>query len=135
MLDAMRQAVLASKVLGMTVETSGGPPTPPSNTTTPPLHRPFSVAEVFHLATLGGATCLRLDHVVGNFTPGKDLDMIVVHVDADESNVESHAHDTVEHLFEKFLFLGDDRNISHVFVRGRLIHTRRHHHRHHHDGY
>ncbi|ETV73420.1 guanine deaminase, variant [Aphanomyces astaci] len=107
MLDAIRHAVIASKVTALTS----------------PTHQPLTYAEAFHLATVGSAACLGLHDVVGNFVPGKELDMLVVDLGSINSAVDIHDHDDCSSRFQKFLFLGDDRNIVHVYVRGRqLVH-------------
>ncbi|RHZ19746.1 hypothetical protein DYB37_005756, partial [Aphanomyces astaci] len=107
MLDAIRHAVIASKVTALTS----------------PTHQPLTYAEAFHLATVGSAACLGLHDVVGNFVPGKELDMLVVDLGSINSAVDTHDHDDCSSRFQKFLFLGDDRNIVHVYVRGRrLVH-------------
>ncbi|RHZ19998.1 hypothetical protein DYB31_004741 [Aphanomyces astaci] len=110
MLDAIRHAVIASKVTALTS----------------PTHQPLTYAEAFHLATVGSAACLGLHDVVGNFVPGKELDMLVVDLGSINSAVDTHDHDDCSSRFQKFLFLGDDRNIVHVYVRGRrLVHLAR----------
>ncbi|RHY90923.1 hypothetical protein DYB35_008347 [Aphanomyces astaci] len=105
MLDAIRHAVIASKVTALTS----------------PTHQPLTYAEAFHLATVGSAACLGLHDVVGNFVPGKELDMLVVDLGSINSAVDTHDHDDCSSRFQKFLFLGDDRNIVHVYVRGRRL--------------
>ncbi|RHY27131.1 hypothetical protein DYB32_007022 [Aphanomyces invadans] len=110
MLDAIRHAVIASKVTSLTS----------------PSHAPLSYAEVFHLATVGSADCLGLSDVVGNFVKGKELDMLVVDLNSANSPIDSHAHDDVSSQFQKFLFLGDDRNITDVYVRGRRVNLTAH---------
>ncbi|KAH9081326.1 hypothetical protein LEN26_021368 [Aphanomyces euteiches] len=108
MLDAIRHAVIASKVTSMTS----------------PEDAPLTYAEAFHLATLGTAECLGLGNVIGNFLPTKELDMLVVDLKSHDTNVDHHDHDDILSQFQKFLFLGDDRNITSIYVRGRLIHSR-----------
>ncbi|KAF0682320.1 Aste57867_25547 [Aphanomyces stellatus] len=105
MLDAIRHAVIASKVNSMTSTEDA----------------PLTYAEAFHLATVGSADCLGLQDTVGNFIAGKELDMLVVDLESVGSNVDQHDHDDVLSRFQKFLFLADDRNITNVFVRGRPV--------------
>jgi cytosine/adenosine deaminase-related metal-dependent hydrolase len=102
-------------------------PTPqvrPGLGSTPPPSEPYrclSYLEAFHLATVGGAEVLGMGSVLGNFLPGKKLDCLVVDVHVPSSPIDTFGHETSFELFQKFLFLGDDRNIQHVFVDGRKV--------------
>ncbi|OQR82940.1 guanine deaminase [Achlya hypogyna] len=116
MLDAVRNTVVASKLVAM----GHGSGKEPADADEAPL----SYAEAFHLATVGGAEALSLEDKVGNFVPGKELDMLVVDLTADDSPVDEYEHDDALHRFQKFLFVGDDRNITDVYVRGRQVHHR-----------
>ncbi|KDO21757.1 guanine deaminase [Saprolegnia parasitica CBS 223.65] len=117
MLDAVRNAVIASKLVSMGHSSD--------NEEEEAIQEdPLTFAEAFHLATIGGAEVLNLQDKVGNFVPGKDLDMLVVDLNAADSPVDEYATDDALHRFQKFLFVGDDRNITSVYVRGRQIHAR-----------
>ncbi|KAI8815640.1 uncharacterized protein EV422DRAFT_574941 [Fimicolochytrium jonesii] len=148
--EAMRSALVASKVVGFTqrddavlaslnipksvVEDDEAPSVRYHDPPQP--HRPLTVPEVFHLATLGGARVLNISETVGNFVPGKEFDAVVVDLDApapaasetatsvmDEARrpVTVFGHDTVATMFEKWVFLGDDRNVARVWVKGRRV--------------
>jgi guanine deaminase len=104
MLDAIRQSKTASNVYGVK--------NPKDAITT---------AEAFYLATLGGAHVLNLESVIGNFVPGKDFDALVVNVEDGNGQVDIFPHDTPVDMFEKFIHLGDDRNIEAVYVQGKLL--------------
>ncbi|CAB1321648.1 unnamed protein product [Coregonus sp. 'balchen'] len=67
-----------------------------------PQYQTLTFEEVFRLATLGGSQALSLDAHTGNFKVGKDFDALRV-------------------LLEKFLNLGDDRNIAEVYVAGKRV--------------
>lgn len=82
----------------------------------------LSWQEAFFLATLGGAEALALDSTVGNFIPGKAFDALVVDVNAPSSKIDTFGVETSTNLFEKFIYIGDDRNIEHVFVQGKRVH-------------
>jgi guanine deaminase len=43
----------------------------------------LTTAEIFFLATLGGAEVLSMDDVVGNFKPGKQFDGLIVTLEDD----------------------------------------------------
>jgi guanine deaminase len=111
MLDAMRQAFIVSNAREMI--TKGADPN-------------LSLHECFYLATLGGAKVCGLDKEIGNFEVGKQFDALVINtVDHRASSVVTiiEKDDSLDTIFEKFLMTGDDRNISEVYVRGRLIKT------------
>lgn len=125
-MDSIRQAIIASKVIHTTSRDS-----PNSDK----IYEPITATEGFYLATLGGARCLGLDRQTGNFVPGKDLDALIVNMtissgknlirDGDtyqkSNNIDIFAHDNQLTMFEKFIYLGDDRNIESVFVAGSQV--------------
>lgn len=87
---------------------------------------PLDYKQVTYLATLGGAKALFLDDVIGNFVVGKRFDALLVETDCDPiDSFEFHQQITdEEHLLnclQKFLYSGDDRNISKVFVDGKQV--------------
>ncbi|CAI5724695.1 unnamed protein product [Hyaloperonospora brassicae] len=127
MLDAIRQAVTASKMVSI------------GNGSVGDEHElavlqeeeegdgaaALSYAEAFHLATVGSAEALGLGDTVGNFMIGKDFDALVVDPYCANGPIDK-PFDPVEvadvlHTLQKFLFLGDDRNIISVFVKGRQV--------------
>jgi guanine deaminase len=118
MLDAIRQTVVASRVKGFEHKFF-----------TPNCYKDdvkkdynsLSYLEVFHLATVGGAEVLGFGDVLGNFIVGKKLDCLVVDVHVPNSPIDTFEHESYFDHFEKFLFLGDDRNIVNVFVNGRQV--------------
>ncbi|KAF9164664.1 hypothetical protein DFQ26_001195 [Actinomortierella ambigua] len=79
------------------------------------------VSELFYLATVGGARVMELEDKIGNFVEGKEFDAIVVDASAPGSPIDVFAHDTVQTKFEKYLFVGDDRNHSTIYVQGKEV--------------
>ena len=79
--------------------------------------------EVFYLATLGGAQVMCLEDQIGNFEVGKQFDAAWVSTTRGlQSAMTPHEEgDSMRIVFEKFIMSGDDRNIAHVFVRGRRV--------------
>lgn len=72
-------------------------------------------------ATVGGAQCLGIDHKVGTFEVGKDFDALLVDVAAPSSPVDVFSQEEpLERWIEKFIHLGDDRNILRVWVAGQV---------------
>lgn len=108
MLDAMRLAIVASNAREVM---SGGE------------DKGLSIAEVFYLATLGGAEVCCLEKEIGNFEVGKSFDAIVVGTAGEDQGVMTMVQegDGLSTVFEKFVMTGDDRNITQVYVRGRLV--------------
>jgi guanine deaminase len=97
-------------------------PSHPSNNPSHPSNAGLSFQEAFFLATLGGAQALSLQHSIGNFVVGKSFDALVIDVNAPGSRIDCFGLETTLNLFEKYLYLGDDRNIEHVFVQGKRVH-------------
>ena len=52
---------------------------------------------------------------------GKEFDALVVDLGARGSMLEVMTSDTAVERLEKFLFLGDDRNIARIFVAGKEV--------------
>lgn len=109
MLDAIRRAVMVSNILSINK----------INTKT------LTLKEVFRLATLGGSQALGLDKEIGNFEVGKEFDALLINPKASDSPIDVFSGDLVgdisEAIIQKFLYLGDDRNIEEVYVCGKQV--------------
>ncbi|XP_022796869.1 guanine deaminase-like isoform X1 [Stylophora pistillata] len=77
--------------------------------------------EAFFLATLGGSQVLGLDNKTGNFEVGKDFDALFIDVEVPDSPFDCFNSDDTKDVVQKFLYLGDDRNIRKVYVAGKLV--------------
>ncbi|XP_027052628.1 guanine deaminase-like isoform X2 [Pocillopora damicornis] len=77
--------------------------------------------EAFFLATLGGSQVLGLDDKIGNFEVGKDFDALLIDVEVPDSPFDCFDADDSKDAVQKFLYLGDDRNIRQVYVAGKLV--------------
>ena len=85
----------------------------------------LSATEALYLTTLGGARALRLDHLLGNFTPGKEADFVVLDPNATKLlTMRNQKTTTIEELLFALMILGDDRAIAATYVAGRLVHER-----------
>ncbi|RDA86795.1 hypothetical protein CP532_6380 [Ophiocordyceps camponoti-leonardi (nom. inval.)] len=128
MLEAGRQAALASRYVAMDVE--GGEEACERSKLT--------VEEVLYLATRGGASVVGLGDFLGGFEVGKQWDAQLVRLnlvgseggDGDEEegvggNVDIFGWESWEDIMAKWLYNGDDRNTDKVWVRGRLVKTRK----------
>lgn len=74
----------------------------------------------WYMATFGAAKALQLDHKIGNFTPGKEADFIII--DADANAYLKYRREKVSDIFE-FLFilmtLGSEENIYATYIYGK----------------
>ncbi|KAL8203267.1 UNVERIFIED_CONTAM: hypothetical protein K2H54_046310 [Gekko kuhli] len=66
-------------------------------------------------------SALGLDAIIGNFKVGKEFDALLINTKASDSPFDLFASDTFEDIIQKFLYLGDDRNIEEVYVAGKLV--------------
>ncbi|XP_030665788.1 guanine deaminase isoform X2 [Nomascus leucogenys] len=109
MLDAIRRAVMVSNILLINKVNE----------------KSLTLKEVFRLATLGGSQALGLDGVIGNFEVGKEFDAILINPKASDSPIDlfygDFFGDISEAVIQKFLYLGDDRNIEEVYVGGKQV--------------
>lgn len=83
----------------------------------------LSLEEMFYLATLGGARVLCLDDKIGTLEVGKEFDAAWVRTSTglESAMTPREPTDSLKRLFEKLIMTGDDRNIAHVYVRGRRV--------------
>ncbi|KAM6991100.1 guanine deaminase [Passerculus sandwichensis] len=105
MLDAIRKTMVASNSLQINKVNETG----------------LTLKEAFQLATLGGSQALGLDGVIGNFEVGKEFDALLINTKASDSPFDLFSADDFEDTLQKFLYLGDDRNISEVYVAGKQV--------------
>lgn len=96
-------------------------------------YKPLEYKNALYLATLGGANALSLGHVCGNFKVGKDFDALLVDISnapldsfdipLSVSEKSNASHSRLDKMIQKFVYVGDDRNISKVFVSGKQVKT------------
>nr|CAH7729005.1 unnamed protein product [Callosobruchus chinensis] len=84
-------------------------------------YAPLNYLDVFYLATLGGAEALSVEHKIGNFEVGKEFDALVVDMGVECCNTDLLLNCSPLELLQKFIYTGDDRNISNVFVAGKSV--------------
>ncbi|KAK1217416.1 hypothetical protein PQX77_019956 [Marasmius sp. AFHP31] len=118
-LNAIRNAGVASKIRAMQ---------PDASSSGSFSNKQLSVASLLYLATLGGAQVCDLEDRVGSFSPGKSFDALVVDVRTSMGNPALWGSDSgvagtknLDTMLERFLYCGDDRNISMVYVQGKCI--------------
>ncbi|EPY73199.1 guanine deaminase [Camelus ferus] len=86
----------------------------------------LNVLEVLkHEVKIGLGTALGLDKEIGNFEVGKEFDALLINPKASDSPIDLFYGDFVgdisEAVIQKFLYLGDDRNIEEVYVGGKQV--------------
>ena len=75
---------------------------------------PFlTLPEVFYMATKSGGSFFGK---VGSFEPGYEFDALVI----DDTELNHDNYTLLERL-ERFIYIGDDRQIEHRYVRGKRI--------------
>ncbi|NXH51342.1 GUAD deaminase, partial [Rhabdornis inornatus] len=107
MLDAIRKTMMASNSLQINKV----------NETV------ITLEEAFQLATLGGSQALGLDYVIGNFEVGKEFDALLINTKASDSPFDLFSADDFEVIRTGLMIkiIGDDRNISEVYVAGKQV--------------
>jgi len=79
----------------------------------------------FYLATLGGARVLGLEDKIGNFTPGKEADFIVLDLHATPLLARRLQQcRTLEERLFVLAMLGDDRVVARTYLAGALAYER-----------
>lgn len=64
---------------------------------------------------------LALDDKIGNFEVGKEFDALIVDMHLDNKENGYQLDWTPLEILQKFIYLGDDRNVVNVFVAGNLV--------------
>lgn len=114
-LDAVRQACLVSRQLGYV---KGGD-----------KKWNIGVAEGLWLGTVGGASCVGMAGKLGGFEKGMIFDVQEIELGVAGSQnsgpVDIFGWEKLEDRVDKWVWNGDDRNVSRVWVGGRLVHERK----------
>ena len=81
--------------------------------------------KAFHLATLGAAESLYLDHRIGNFAVGKEADFVVLDLEATPLlQRRMQQTDSLEDRLFALMMLGDDRCVQATHVMGKRQYLR-----------
>jgi len=120
LLNAIRNAVITSKVVEMNRKNGKSENLQIKNgkteNSTHDLQDVVDYKEAFWLATVGGASVLGISDKIGNFEVGKAFDALLIDYIFNDTNNEK-----IEDKFQRFINLGDDRNILQVYVQGRCV--------------
>ncbi|GLV44701.1 Dihydropterin deaminase [Carabus blaptoides fortunei] len=126
----VRALIHAGVNIGLGTDISGGPSpsiveamrcaltTSIHNSYSDKTHLPLNCYDVFYLATLGGAKALAIDDRIGNFAVGKQFDALVIDMNVKNGGTDFLHDCTPLELLQKFIYTGDDRNVSKVYVAG-----------------
>ncbi|KAJ6247377.1 guanine deaminase [Anaeramoeba flamelloides] len=108
LLQAQRDSITCSKALAFETQNK---------------EKEINYQQAFYLATLGGAQALGLEHKIGNFEVGKEFDAILVDPKPpiENSSFDVFPQDSIDDIFQKWFYLGDDRNVSKLFVKGKQV--------------
>ena len=113
MLDAMKQAIIASQTTFIRAQESSPKPDE--------LPKPLGWREALYLGTRAGADVVGLADKIGYFAPGMQFDALIIDPHAKDSSFDLFGWESPEQIAEKFIIAGDDRNITTVFVHGRKV--------------
>jgi guanine deaminase len=75
---------------------------------------PLTLSEAFYLGTKGGGS---LFGKVGSFEPDYEFDALII----DDSSLTFGTDLTLDERLQKFIYIGDDRNITERYVSGNLV--------------
>ncbi|KAI9304092.1 hypothetical protein BJ944DRAFT_203310 [Cunninghamella echinulata] len=81
-------------------------------------HKQVNWKTALYMATQGGADAIGIGHIVGSFLQGKQLDALVIDLDAKDTPIDLLWEESIELLVERFINVGDDRCIIDVLVGG-----------------
>ena len=110
MLTAIREALKVSNLTSLVEKEKSGEE-----------WAPLTCTEAFHLATVGGATTLGVEHLTGHLSVGSICDAVVIDPDADGTPFDLQDADDALTAWTKWITLGDDRNTAEVYVQGRPV--------------
>jgi cytosine/adenosine deaminase-related metal-dependent hydrolase len=76
---------------------------------------------LFKLFLLNIQAALKMDKEIGNFQVGKSFDALRINVSSLGSSLSFLNRETVSERIQRFIMLGDQRNITEVYVEGRKV--------------
>lgn len=58
---------------------------------------------------------------IGNFEIGKRFDALIIDIDVTDGTVDCLEDYEAKEVLQKFIYVGDDRNVVNVYVDGKLV--------------
>lgn len=116
MIDAMRVAIMASKALSISQNSTG-------SKNEEVFDHTLSTENAFYMATMGSAEALGDGQIIGSISKGKRFDAVCIDLSGFFGADYEHADTSINlrKSFERLVYLGDDRNIKKVWVNGLQI--------------
>ena len=74
------------------------------------------ISGAIYLATRGSAKVCSLDQVTGSFDVGMKFDALRIKMNNGREETTLFGYESIKDMIQKFVFVGDDRNITQVFV-------------------
>ena len=81
----------------------------------------FKISGAIYLATRGSAKVCSLDQVTGSFDVGMKFDALRIKMNNGREETTLFGYESIKDMIQKFVFVGDDRNITQVYVNGKLV--------------
>ena len=73
------------------------------------------------MATRGSAKVCSLEGTTGSFDVGLQFDGLRIKMNNVKEETTLFGHESIRDMIQKFVFVGDDRNIIQVFVNGEIV--------------
>ena len=82
----------------------------------------LSISEgALYLATRGSAKICSLDEMTGKFDEGFEFDALRIKMNERRKETTLFGHESISDMIQKFVFVGDDRNIIQTYVGGKTV--------------
>merc|ERR1712226_1160700 len=81
---------------------------------------PLTYEGAIYLATRGSAKVCSLDKVTGSFDIGLQFDALRIKMNDVRGESSLFGHESIHDMIQKFVFVGDDRNVVQVYVNGKV---------------
>lgn len=107
MFNEMKEAIENSKTLSVFSKGESG--------------SPMTIAEAFHLATLGGAETLSMQKEIGSLEKGKKADFLIIDHNKADPMGKNGSYRAPEQILSKLIYRGDASAVKHVFIEGEKV--------------
>ena len=80
-----------------------------------------TILGALYLATRGSAKVCSLDKVTGSFDINLHFDALRIKMNTIREETNLFGYESIKDMIQKFVFVGDDRNIVQVYVGGKVV--------------